>query len=97
MKCRESSETRFDKVERLYGPSLTCKRPIEILEFNFENQATQPTITRTGNVPFDLTYLSFGVRSDSVRDPFGVRSGSVWDPFRVRSSQFRTKIPEPKI
>ena len=29
MKCQESSETRFDKVGRLYGPSLTCKRPFK--------------------------------------------------------------------
>ena len=30
MKRRASSEARFDKVWRLYGPSSTCKRPFEI-------------------------------------------------------------------
>ena len=38
-------------------------------------------VTMTGHVPFDLTYFSFGVHSESVRGPFGVRTGSVRAPF----------------
>ena len=40
MKCQESSETRFPKVWRLYGPCLKGKRLFEVsekVEFIFAN------------------------------------------------------------